>query len=120
MLDYTVDYMVGIDEVGRGPIAGPVAVGAFIVNVRLLKKLKSQILGKGKKFKDSKKLSSNKRAEIKNLIDLAAKDGLCEYSVSMIPANKIDKNGLAPAIKMALNSSLKNVLKKRSGIMIIK
>ena len=28
--EYSMKYKVGIDEVGRGPIAGPVAVGIFV------------------------------------------------------------------------------------------
>ena len=45
-------YIVGIDEAGRGPLAGPVAVGAVIglLNSKLLKKIK-----------DSKKLNAKQR-----------------------------------------------------------
>ena len=50
-------YIVGIDEAGRGPLAGPVAVGIFVIAENKLKKL--DLTG----LKDSKKLSKKKREE---------------------------------------------------------
>ena len=46
-------YTVGIDEVGRGPLAGPITVAAVIKPKRFI----------WKNFKDSKKLSPEKREE---------------------------------------------------------
>ena len=46
-------YYIGVDEVGRGPLAGPVAVGVVLLRSEIIKKNKTW----GKGFKDSKKLS---------------------------------------------------------------
>ena len=53
-------YVVGIDEVGRGPLAGPVAVAA--VAMRELQ-ISNQDLRFFKGIRDSKKLSAKKRTE---------------------------------------------------------
>ena len=53
LLEY--EFVVGIDEVGRGAIAGPLVVGAVIIPVNIYE---------GKNWiglKDSKKLTQNKR-----------------------------------------------------------
>ena len=51
-------YIIGIDEVGRGPLAGPVAVCALCLdrNKNLNQKTKFAIAN-FRNFKDSKKLS---------------------------------------------------------------
>ena len=46
-------YIIGIDEVGRGPIAGPVVVGAFCVAVADSEKVFKELSG----ITDSKKIS---------------------------------------------------------------
>jgi ribonuclease HII len=53
-------YIVGIDEVGRGPLAGPVTVGVLVCEAELYKKLKrnKELPPTGK---DSKKLSEKDR-----------------------------------------------------------
>src|ERR1035437_3805696 len=55
-----MNYIIGIDEVGRGPLAGPVTVGVVVCEVEFYKKLRRNKnlppLGK-----DSKKLSPQSR-----------------------------------------------------------
>lgn len=105
-------YIVGIDEVGRGPIAGPVAVGAVCVDMKYAKAQLSRTdfreLFSG--IKDSKKLSPEKREEWFAKICLAQKAGVLDFAVTFISAKEIDTKGLAPAIKKALQKSLKKVV----------
>jgi len=56
-----MNYIVGIDEAGRGPLAGPVAVGAVKIPLGFNKNF-------FKSIKDSKKLSQKKREELYKLI----------------------------------------------------
>ena len=66
-LPKSVKFVVGIDEVGRGPLAGPVAIGVFKMPIDFNAK-------KFGKTKDSKKLKSKQREEIAaNGFDLAHK-----------------------------------------------
>jgi len=92
-------YLIGIDEAGRGPLAGPVAVGAFVV--------KSQkALRRFRGVKDSKQLSPKKREEWFARVKAAAKNGEVGYKVSFSNSWTIDSKGLSPAIKSALARSL--------------
>jgi len=104
-------YVVGIDEVGRGPIAGPVAVGVLCVDVERAKATLSRAdlraLFSG--IKDSKKLSPNKREEWFAKICWVQKSGALDFAVTFVSAKDIDTKGLAPSIKKALQKSLKKV-----------
>ena len=75
----------GIDEAGRGPIAGPLVVAGVV--------LKENI----KDLKDSKKLTQKKREELYDIIKKSSK-----YYIYQVDSNKIDEIGLSRAIKEAL------------------
>ena len=52
-------FLIGIDEAGRGPLAGPVAVGLIISKRDIHPEIKKEL--KKIKGKDSKKLSHTER-----------------------------------------------------------
>ncbi len=97
-------YLVGVDEVGRGPIAGPVAVGAVIF-------LKTAIPLAMRPGTDSKKLSPALREEWFRKIKTARKNQLLDYAVSFVGSEIIDSEGLSFAIRKALKVSLRKILK---------
>ena len=97
---------VGIDEVGRGPIAGPVAVASFCM---LRPSVLQKYIAKGARLRDSKKLSKTAREEWYKQVREWQKAGACDFSVVMISAKEIDKVGIAPAIRSALRRSLQKV-----------
>lgn len=100
-------YIIGIDEVGRGPLAGPVAVGACLISVSKIKSLQEKSFFKG--IRDSKKLSEKKREEwLEKIKELKTKGDL-DYSVSFISNKIIDKKGISQCIKMAVKNSLKKL-----------
>lgn len=88
-LDY--DYVIGIDEVGRGPLAGPVVATAIMM------KSESYILD----VDDSKKLSEKVRESI---FDEIKNDSLC-LGIGMIDANKIDEINILNATFMAMKQA---------------
>ena len=92
-------YSIGIDEVGRGPIAGPVAVGAFVFLKPEAKKLFRGV-------KESKQLSEQKREYWFGLIQEAKRSGLVDFHVTFQSEKVIDTKGLSYAIKKALSTSL--------------
>ncbi|MCR4334301.1 MAG: ribonuclease HII [Patescibacteria group bacterium] len=95
-------YYIGIDEVGRGPLAGPVAVGVV--------KLKHRVFEFGEKgIKDSKKLSAKNRELWYKKIKEAKKRGELDFFVSFVSSKIIDEKGLTYAIQKAVNNSLKKL-----------
>lgn len=117
-------YVIGIDEVGRGPIAGPVAVGAFV----FLKINEAKKFFKG--VKESKQLSEKEREiwfeKISKMRegddrgnDLGLGSGktrdyknLADFAVTFQSEKVIDKKGLSFAIKKCLETSLEKLIKK--------
>ncbi len=99
-------FIVGIDEVGRGPLAGPVAVGAVAINSAVYNsRLKKEFKG----IRDSKKLSEKKREEWFKKIKLAQMCGDIKFSVSFTTPTIIDKKGIVFSIQSALDKSLSNL-----------
>ncbi|MDP2593038.1 MAG: ribonuclease HII [bacterium] len=99
-------FLIGIDESGRGPIAGPLAVSACLIPRQFYRKTRRKFssypLGK-----DSKKLSEKERNFWFGLMKEAEDEGLMELSVVFISHSTIDRRGLSFAIKKALGNSLK-------------
>ncbi len=95
-------YVIGIDEVGRGPIAGPLVVCACAVrhDVDILSLFPKGVL------KDSKKLSEKVRIEIANKVDGLVEEGSIIYGLGEMTAHQIDTLGLSVAIKTAMQKSL--------------
>jgi ribonuclease HII len=99
-----VQYIVGIDEAGRGPLAGPVTVGAFCVNKRQYDNKTIKRLFSG--ARDSKKMSEKKRKEMFERIKLAQRDGLVRYIVQMESAQNIDTKGISWCIRNCIRKCL--------------
>lgn len=89
-------WVVGVDEAGRGPLAGPVAVG--VVCVRQGFRVRS-IPG----LNDSKQLTEYQREEAFARL-LASPD--VSYAVAMVSARVIDRDGIQHAIRRALARAL--------------
>ncbi|MCR4306685.1 MAG: ribonuclease HII [Candidatus Yonathbacteria bacterium] len=97
----SVKYVIGIDEVGRGPVAGPVAVG--VVASALPAGKLSRLF---RTVKDSKKLSARKREEWFARIKEEEKRGVLTYHVSFVSSQGIDRHGISYALKKAMERSL--------------
>ena len=89
-----VNFVAGIDEAGRGPLAGPVVAAAVILP------LECSILG----IDDSKKLSESKRAI---LFDLICNDAVA-YGIGSVDNSKIDEINILEATKLAMKEALMN------------
>lgn len=96
-------YLIGIDEVGRGPLAGPVAVG--VVRTPANFDWVSKLAG----VTDSKKLTEQKQESIYKAAFELRKIGLIDFSVAMVSAEKIDQKGIQWAIRNALARSVRRV-----------
>lgn len=92
-------YVIGIDEAGRGPLAGPVSVGVAMVSTDFDWELLPGV-------NDSKQLSEKRREEIFAATERLAASGHLAYAVSLVAASIIDKQGIVPAVRLAMKRSL--------------
>ena len=101
-------YVIGIDEVGRGPVAGPLVVCACArrVGVDVL-----SFFPKGE-LRDSKKLSEKVRLSIVEKLQPLVEVSDVIFGIGEISALQIDELGLTQAIKDALAVALKKVHKQ--------
>ncbi len=98
-------YIVGVDEVGRGPLAGPVAVGVFLFPVVKEKEIKEIF----KSARDSKKLTAKKREEIFQKIKKERRNHILRYVVRYESNKTIDKKGISFAIKSCIEKAFKKL-----------
>lgn len=89
-------FIVGVDEAGRGPLAGPVAVGIVAVPVGF------DVALEFPGVKDSKKLSEKKREQIFAQLEERKKLGDVRFSVCFEDATVIDTKGIAHAVRKAM------------------
>lgn len=87
--------ILGIDEVGRGPWAGPLVVGAVV--------LADDTALKG--LTDSKKVSAKNRA----LLDVQIKSTALGWGLGWVGADEIDEIGLSAALKLATIRAVESV-----------
>ncbi len=105
--------VVGIDEAGRGPLAGPVSVGTVKIGRNFNKNF-------FKGIKDSKKLTEAERETWFELAKIAHKNGELDFAVSLISHTVIDKHGMTKAVRIGIAKNLTklNVLHKTSHIFL--
>ena len=101
----TSKIIIGIDEAGRGPLAGPIAVGAFAVKA-------SDILKYFRGVKESKQLTEKQRDEWFRKIIEFTKRGEVAYAVSFSMSESIDSNGLTEVVRMSIDRCMKRLEKK--------
>jgi len=98
--------IAGIDEAGRGPLAGPVVAGCCILDPNV------KILG----LDDSKKLSEKKREEL--FVEI--KEKALAWTVCEISAEVIDEINILEATKKAMRTCVEEISKKiRPDLLLI-
>ncbi len=85
-------FIAGVDEVGRGPLAGPVVAAAVILPEDF------DVLG----IDDSKKLSEKKRDELYDVI----RDKAVAYGIGMADEKVIDEINILQATKVAMKQAI--------------
>ena len=98
-------FMLGVDEAGRGPLAGPIAVAALRIRYKQ-KKMKQLFRG----IRDSKKFSEKQREEWFAKFKKLKKRGILKYAVAFSGAGTIDHYGIVGATKKALARVFKKIV----------
>lgn len=88
--------MIGVDEVGRGCLAGPL----LVVAARPISRLPDNL-------KDSKLLTRKQREELYNVLSIC-----CQFGEGWVKAVEIDKYGLSKALRLGAARALRNLQTK--------
>ena len=99
-----IEYIAGIDEAGRGPLAGPVVVGVIIMPKD------SMIEG----VNDSKKVSEKKREKLYDEITSEA----IAWGVGIVDQNEIDEINILNATKKAVTMAISSLKVKPDLILV--
>ncbi len=92
-----LQYIAGVDEVGRGPLAGPVVCAAVIMPLDE----ESLVVG----VDDSKKLSAKKREELAALI----KERALAYTIVEVSEKEIDEINILEATRKGMKRALESL-----------
>lgn len=98
-LEYRYGRLIGIDEVGRGCLAGPVVSCAVIMPSN------SYLQG----VRDSKRLRPKKREELARIISLSA----IAIGYGVAEPEEIDTLGIRPAVQLTMRRAVEQLLEKR-------
>ena len=109
--------MVGLDEVGRGALAGPVVAAAVFFRAKIggltsanLAEVRPPLL-----LRDSKKLSAKKREYFYKIL---TKNPDIEWGIGRVSERMIDKINILEATKLAMGKAINN-LKSRVDFLIL-
>lgn len=101
------DMVAGVDEVGRGALAGPVVAAAVILPYRLSAPWV-------KKIRDSKLLPASEREVLnKEIVSVALGLG-----VGLADSKYIDSQGIVPATRLAMQKAVESLRVKAQFLMI--
>lgn len=98
-------FIAGVDEAGRGPLAGPVVAAACIIP--------SNVFFPG--VNDSKQLSSEERAD---LFEIISKDDRVQFGIGIIYHEEIDRINIYQAAKLAMAEAVKNLTPKPDFLLV--
>lgn len=104
--------VIGIDEAGRGPLAGPVAVGAVMVTEGF------DVMKIFPDVKDSKLLTPKKREEIYKEVVARARAGEVRFCVRFVDHAYIDASGITRALRRAVARSVVALAPSSEGIRV--
>ena len=104
LISDSYNVIAGVDEAGRGPLAGPVVAAAVILDVN------SNLFGE---IDDSKKISEKNRSK---LFDLIVENS--DYSISAVDNFEIDRINILNSTMLAMNNAI-NGLQRRIDYLLI-
>ena len=103
--------LIGVDEAGRGALAGPVAVGAAFVPQGFDWALLPGV-------RDSKLLSPAARERVYTAAVMLARDGLIDFKVVLVSASTIDRIGIVPSVTRGIESALSRLARDPGAVSV--
>ena len=108
MLDYNYMKTIGVDEVGRGCLAGPVAAAAVLLDEKSIEALS------GLHLTDSKAMTKLQREKAYVIIT----NSTIVYGVGWVFPKDIDKHGLTEAVRSAMQQAVNAITEDYDEIII--
>ncbi len=107
------DDCIGIDEVGRGPLAGPVVTSAVWISEQGIALIeKSELV-----VRDSKKLSHKQRKKVLDWIDKQP-ENIMKYSIGIASVEEVDSLNILQATFLAMRRAYSSLNLKKSFTLI--
>ena len=100
-------HIAGIDEAGRGPLAGPVVAAAVVLSLDLAAAWLTRV-------RDSKQLTEKVR---QTLFDHIHQDAIA-VGVGITPSEDIDRIGIVPATRRAMRLAVENLMPPPEAILV--
>ncbi len=102
----------GVDEVGRGCIAGPVVAACVMLDYTRLDSLDTKTKSR---VRDSKTLSAKQRAELIQLIDEIS----IGKAIGLASEREIEQHGILPATFLAMNRAIDSLKSEKPGVLLV-
>lgn len=103
-----IQRVAGLDEAGRGALAGPVSAAAVVLPVE------AGLSGVWANVRDSKTLSAKRRQHLAHEIEIQAAD----WAVGWASAEEIDALGIAPATRLAMVRAVAGLTRQPDYLLI--
>jgi ribonuclease HII len=95
-------YLAGVDEAGRGPLAGPVAVGVAVIPHDFDWRL---IPGVG----DSKQVKEKDREKVVMIARTLKRMGIIDFHVALVPVTVIDRINISRAVEKGIQEGFSTI-----------
>jgi len=105
-------FILGVDEAGRGPLAGPVAVGVVLAPADF------DMLAHFPGLDDSKKLLPEKRDELYALLQERVAAGELQFCVRFSSHTTIDTIGISKAVRRAVWSGVRRLAPREASLAV--
>lgn len=105
-------WVLGVDEAGRGPLAGPVAVGVVMVPHDF--DIVFMIPG----VADSKAISQKKREAVYARTQELVREGVVRYVVQFASAEAIDRDGITAAVRACVWAGVRFLAPEKAGVKV--
>ena len=108
----SADYLIGIDEAGRGALAGPVVAGACVIAKKIFER--TSVIERSAQINDSKQLSSESREVQYALLIKLREEGLLDFEVAQGSVREIAEFNILGATRLAMQRAV-DLLANRSN-----
>ena len=113
--DWLLDYsrVIGIDEAGRGCLAGPVVAGACVFSLKLFES--PDALLRSALINDSKQLSTESRESQFTVLESLQAEGLIDFAVASGSVAEISEHNILGATRLAMQRAIEQLAQQADG-----